>query len=86
MSKQKRHESDADFWRREVDEVIDTYDMPGMRPCGPVIKIDCTKEDLPFAFEIDGQLHYRGRILEPCAKPKQRKPRDIQMDIEGRGK
>lgn len=84
MSKQQRHERDADYWKRVVDQAIDHYDTPGVRHGGTVIRFDCTKADLPFAFEINGELHYRGRILMPVAKPKQRKLRDIQMDIEGK--
>lgn len=84
MSKQQRHEKDAEYWRREVDMIIDTFETPGVRPGGLVIRLNCTRADLPFAFAIDGQLHYRGRILLPSAKPKQPKLRNIQMDIEGK--
>lgn len=84
MSKQQRHEKDADYWRREVDAIIDHYETPGHRRGGAVIQLNCTKADLPFAFVIDGKLHYRGRILAPVAKVKPRKVREIQLDIEGR--
>jgi hypothetical protein len=84
MSKQQSHERDAEYWKRIVDDAIDTFERPGTRPGGTVIQFNCTKADLPFAFEINGQLHYRGRILLPVAKPRPRKQRDIQLDIEGR--
>lgn len=84
MSKQQRHERDADYWKREVDIVIDLFEKQPNWPGGTVLQFNCTKAELPFAFEIAGKLHYRGRILDPVSKPKQRKPRDIQMDIEGK--
>jgi hypothetical protein len=84
MIKKQPHETDAQFWQREVDLIIDTFETPGVTPGGPSIRLNCTREDLPFAFEIAGQLHYRGRILIPAAKPKQRKQRDIQSDFVGK--
>lgn len=83
MSKQKRHEKDSEYWKREVDEIIDTYETPGVRPGGTVIKLNCERADLPFAFDIGGELHYRGRILDPVKKPPQPKLRHFQQDIEG---
>jgi hypothetical protein len=84
MSKQQKHEKDAEYWRREVDDIINTLEKPGMRQVGTVLQLNCTKAELPFAFEIGGELHYRGRILDPVAKPKQPKLRDVQLSIEGR--
>lgn len=81
MSQQK-HERDADYWKRTVNEVIDTLELDSMRKVGPVLRFNCTEDDLPFAFRIGDQLHYRGRILVPTAAPKQKKLREIQLDIE----
>lgn len=83
MSKQHKHERDAEYWQREVDRAIDYYEQGG-RAIPSVLQFNCTKADLPFAFEINGQMHYRGRIIEPVSKPKQRKLREIQLDIEGK--
>lgn len=79
--KQQKHQSDADYWRKEVDRAVDYFEKA--RAGGSVLRFNCTRDDLPFAFEIDGQLHYRGRIIEPVGKPKQPKLREIQQDIEG---
>jgi hypothetical protein len=84
MIKKQPHETDAQFWKREVDLIIDTFETPGVAAGGPTIRLNCAREDLPFALEIEDQLHYRGRILIPVSKPKQRRQRDVQMDIEGK--
>jgi len=55
MSKQQKHEKDSEYWRRVVDNAIEYYERAGRAT--PVLQFNCTKADLPFAFEIDGQLH-----------------------------
>lgn len=78
--RQHKHEKDAEFWKRQIDEAIDYYDKAGNRT--HVLQFLCSDSDLSFAPEIDGRRHYRGRILLACAKPKQPKLRDVQSDIE----
>lgn len=80
--RQQKHQSDADYWRSQVDRAIDYYEKAGNRSV--VLRFACLPAEMPFAVEIDGKLHYRGRILECVGKPTQPKTRDIQTDIEGK--
>lgn len=84
MSAPKKHESEADFWRNEVDKAIDYYDACGT-PSHVVLRFDCRVSDLRFAVYSQGLFHYRGRLLDIVpVKAKQPKLRDLQSDIEGK--
>ena len=84
MSAPKKHESDADFWRNEVDKAIDYYNAAGALP-SVVLRFNCRVSDLCFAVYSQGLFHYRGRLLDIVpVKAKQPKLRDLQCDIEAK--
>lgn len=84
MTRQQKHERDADYLKRIVDKTIDAYEDGQHRTGGPVVQVFAFARELTFAAVMpNGDIMYRGRILLPVKPLPQRKLNNVQQDIEG---